>query len=842
MESFENQKIVMYEKKDEKFTGAMSLTEKVDMIKLRIIRDNFKELWDRVLGKKMKIQIKGGLYKTVKDYKQAFSTINQFYNSKLKTDIVKYRFSSKINYGRRFHCVPSLQECPRPVRHTIAKEKSFDLDIKNAHPVFLLNLCRSYGFSHPILEQYVEGDREIFLKTLFGMEITRVEYDEEEKVSFVKHTINNREDAKGYFLQCLNGGGNNKSANQTMNAFFDRQQEFLKIFFNRKENDKYRLRAIESVKKKKWDNKEGSALNYYLCEVENIGLTHIEKCLQDEGVQYGTLCFDGLLIYKESVKDINILLNKVQTIVSEKMGFNINLSVKDMDEDLDLKGLYPHEDVNMTDEGLAKYMLEAIKDDIKFSKKKNTIYRYNLKSCLWEEFEVECFKTILSPTLIPIIKTHPDEEKIEGYIEVIQSNTKQNNIISQMKARLMLMNDDNLIDEKFDAGNGFFPISDNKVLNFRTLEVENRERIHFFTRTTNRKYLVNYDVKFVQKYFHDLLVKIPDEDQKVKSFTSCDSCNEMGYICPSIAYVKCLIQSFACILTGEMNLSMKKFINLIGEGNNGKSLFLMIIQMILEEFSGSVSNRVIVEQKHKSGHDAELFGLANKWMMCLSETDSKTSYDEVRLKQITGYDAVPLRDAGGNSKSMIQVRFKAVPVCSTNEVCQFKSPAFYNRLMCFAFHFKFEQKPLFVEKAISKIDDFFSFLCQYAKEFYDSGKTFHIAEEVVKYTNSIKKAQDPLLLWLDNCEILEKDEKGLFIRGDDEYNNRIPKEKMFHIYKQYCENNNYQFLGTTTFHKEFQKIFKITTSKVLVKVFDGEKQKECYTGFRIPIGIDLNEF
>lgn len=834
------------EEKKDSFKGGMSLVEEVDMNALRIIRDNFQELWDRVLGKKMKIQVKGGAYKTTKEYKQAYTIINDFYNAKQKTNVVKYRFSPKITYGRRFHCSPSLQECPRPIRHTVSKNIYYDLDIKNAHPVFLLHLCRSYGFSHPILEQYVEGDREGFLRTLFGMEITKVEYDQNEEPHFVKHTIANRDDAKSYFLQCLNGGGNSKTINPTMNAFYTRQQEFLKMFFNRKENDKYRLRATEAVKKKKWDNKEGSALNYYLCEVENNILTEIEKCLQEEGVKYGTLCYDGLMIYRDSVKDISALIQKIQPKISEKMGFQIQLAVKEMDEDLDLSGLHPREDVDMTDEGLAKYVLEAIKEDIKYSKKKKTLYRYNVEKALWEEFELDCFKTILSSILIPIIKNHPDEEKIETFIELVKSNTKQNNVISQMKSHIMMMNDDEEIESKFDAGNGFFPIANNRVMDFRTLIVRPRTREDYFTRTTQRQYLGDgtsrYENEFVKKYFHDLLVKLPEEDQKVDDTTFCESCRTKGYICPSEKYQKCLINTFACIMTGEMNRSMKKFVNLIGEGNNGKSLFLELIQKILECFSGSVGNRVIVEQKNKSGHDAELFGLADKWMMSLSETDAKSSYDEVRLKQITGYDLVPLRDAGGNSKSMIHVRFKAVPVCSTNEVCHFKSPAFMNRLMCFAFHFKFDQNPKFAEEVISKTDEFFSFLCGYANEYYKSGQTFKIAEEVNNYTDTIKKEQDPLLLWLDNPEIMEKGNDGKLIRGDDVVEHRIAKEKMYGSYKQHCEINNYKSVGSTTFHRDFQKLLKVSTSKVMVKTYNGEeKQKECYTGFRIPQGVDLNE-
>ncbi len=827
----------------EEIKGMMTLTERVDMKALRIIRDNFEEIFNR-LGKNIKIQGKDLTYKQVKDYKQAYTVINEFYKAKEKSEQVKYKFSGRITYGRRFHASPSLQECPRPIRHAISKDIYYDLDIKNAHPLFLLQKCYSYGFSHPVLKEYVEGDREGFLKTLFGLKVKKIEEESNGEIRWIDHTISSRDDAKAYFLQILNGGGNGKTGNIELDQFYNRQREFLRFFFNRPEHDKYRLRSINAQKNKKWDNKEGSALNYYLCEIENIVLTHMEHILQNEKVDYGTLCYDGLMIYRDCVKDIATLIKKIQVYISEKMGFQINLSVKDMDEGVDLSGLSIKEDVDMTEEGLAKYMLEALKEDIKYSKKKRTLYKYNEKTALWEEFELDCFKTILSSILIPHIKEDPDDERIGKGIEMIKGNTKQNNIIQQMTPYIKMMNDDLLIDDKFDAGNGLFPIADQMVMDFKTLTIRQRLRSDYFTRTTNRKYNQNYNKEFVEKYYHDVLVKRKDSEEKVDDSTFCEECKTTGKICPSKEYVECLCSTFACIMTGEMNQSMKKFVNLVGEkGDNGKSLFIELHQSILESFSGSVSNRVIVEQKNKSGHDAELFGLVDKWMMSLSETSQNASYDEVRLKQLTGYDAIPLRDAGGNSKSMIEVKFRAVPVAGTNEICKFKTTAFMNRLMCFAFVNIFKVDTTFRTKVISMMDEFFSHLCNYAFQFYKNGRTFPIAKEVQVETNRIKKEQDPILLWLDSQEMFEV-ENGHISHQDDKENHRITKEKMYESYRLFCDEDEHKSLGKTNFHKMFQQTFKLSTSKVNVKINNAgdKKQIDCYTGFIIKENFNMFEY
>ena len=65
-----------------------------------------------------------------------------------------------------------LQCIARPVRHTIAKDYYYDVDIKNAHPVFLLDYCKKKGLVHTELEKYVNNRQEYFdeLKQEKGMD------------------------------------------------------------------------------------------------------------------------------------------------------------------------------------------------------------------------------------------------------------------------------------------------------------------------------------------------------------------------------------------------------------------------------------------------------------------------------------------------------------------------------------------------------------------------------------------------------------------------------------------------------------------------------------------------
>ena len=59
----------------------------------------------------------------------------------------------------------SLQNISRKIRHTIAKEYYFDVDIKNAHPTLLEWYCEQKGLKHTSLSDYIDN-RDAYLELL----------------------------------------------------------------------------------------------------------------------------------------------------------------------------------------------------------------------------------------------------------------------------------------------------------------------------------------------------------------------------------------------------------------------------------------------------------------------------------------------------------------------------------------------------------------------------------------------------------------------------------------------------------------------------------------------------
>ena len=69
-----------------------------------------------------------------------------------------------------------------------------------------------------------------------------------------------------------------------------------------------------------------------MCDTENQALMIMYDTLTDNNVEVAALVFDGLMIYKKDVQDLDKLLSLCEQEISKKMGCRIKLAEKIMDE------------------------------------------------------------------------------------------------------------------------------------------------------------------------------------------------------------------------------------------------------------------------------------------------------------------------------------------------------------------------------------------------------------------------------------------------------------------------------------------------------------------------------
>ena len=257
-------------------------------------------------------------YDPIKQMKKYLGKSN---NGKLTVD---YHQAHGRAFGRWFaneSC--SLQNLPREVRHTIAGEFYLDIDMVNAHPTLLVQICKNHGIECEEIEDFVK-EREKYIQQVID-----------------KNPNMTREQIKTTFLSLLNGGQKAYKDVENKTRFlkqFRRQIEDILDEIKEKFPEEYKYR--EDLKD---SNIKGSTVNSLLCQAENECLMVIVDYLRDRNLidTNAVLCFDGIMI---PITETQLDLLEIEELVKSKTGYAIKLKIKPMDEVYEIPEQIPQYD------------------------------------------------------------------------------------------------------------------------------------------------------------------------------------------------------------------------------------------------------------------------------------------------------------------------------------------------------------------------------------------------------------------------------------------------------------------------------------------------------------------
>lgn len=290
------------------------------------------------------------------------------YKAKEMRGVVKvsYCHSARARvFGRMFaKDQVGFQQMARPLRHTLAHKRYKDIDIVNAHPIFLSQYCKTKDIACPHLLAYIK-DRDSLLATINVP----------------------RDEGKQVVLSLLNGG--RKDYNK-----LTVKPDWLRDFYE--EITQIQEKIIDLNKElyeacKKWNrekpmpssNHRGSTLNHLLCDMENKVLQVCFKYLQLKGVELDNVVptFDGFMVLKAEKP---FSCEELGKYVKDEIGFDLKFLEKPMNEIIDLSAfpLPPIEDVVVdNDNEGADVLLERFKDILKRSG--DRVFIFN--NTIWNE-------------------------------------------------------------------------------------------------------------------------------------------------------------------------------------------------------------------------------------------------------------------------------------------------------------------------------------------------------------------------------------------------------------------------------------------------------------------------
>jgi hypothetical protein len=419
---------------------------------------------------------------------------------------VLYKRKDKLKFGRVYP-LNSLGAIAlrRQIRHTLFKHNMTDIDVVNAMPTMLYQICKYNNIDCEYLEYYILN-REAILKEIMN----------EYKVS--------REQAKDLFIRLLFFGGFDKWAydcniadKKAIKLITDFKKELNYIADTIVNNNSILLKEVKKIKElngKETNDIRGSLVSHYLQEYEiKVLETVYNYCISNDYIKNNicSLCHDGIMI--ETINFKNELLNELNKEVKQKIGFDLTFIVKDMNEDYieDIKNIeIPIDKKIENDTDASDIIYSTIKDNFKccyICKTHMIFYKY---SNIWadnEEFiKIKLASLISNFGLYKIKKTKTkygiETEKVEfgrnnfeikNVIEIL-INTAKNNIDNDFYNKLhtstkgKLCFQDGVLDVEKQK---FFLWSDEELIKnpIYTVAFINRNFKNFYDNNDNDKYV-----------------------------------------------------------------------------------------------------------------------------------------------------------------------------------------------------------------------------------------------------------------------------------------------------------------------------------------------------------------
>lgn len=224
----------------------------------------------------------------------------------------------RVNYHRKDYNIGRLYPRPhislgvmqRVLRGALCGNM-LDVDMENAHPTFLLKEAESRGWQCARLREYVE-DRERVL--------ARISDDRTEAKVAVLSLINN---------------GSLKPAHENVAYLRELHAELRGIRDGIWETHSEIRKLVESGNR---SNPRASATSFFMADREQHALLRVATAFQARGWEVATLVYDGLMVYKNAEKRIEVDLPLVEADLEAHCGANVKLSVKPWDTSLLVDG------------------------------------------------------------------------------------------------------------------------------------------------------------------------------------------------------------------------------------------------------------------------------------------------------------------------------------------------------------------------------------------------------------------------------------------------------------------------------------------------------------------------
>ena len=231
-----------------------------------------------------------------------------------------------------------LHSIPRKTRHTLVKGRMTDVDIENAHNVFLVQILQhnQYQGSFVGLMDYCDN-REVWRKEIADA------YDLTNNEKVLENEATPKEISKDLIIRVLYGGSVAKWKKKwnitegtlpTKVSHLQKELKAIHAYICEKNPELYEFCKKNNIAKGKDYNHEGTTCSWFLQDKECLILECVyQYCVDNDYIKDDicSLCNDGIMLQTKYYDPK--LLTELHQVVQEQLGFRLRFEEKQMNED-----------------------------------------------------------------------------------------------------------------------------------------------------------------------------------------------------------------------------------------------------------------------------------------------------------------------------------------------------------------------------------------------------------------------------------------------------------------------------------------------------------------------------
>ncbi|NHM92943.1 phage/plasmid primase, P4 family [Staphylococcus sp. 10602379] len=295
--------------------------------------------------------------------------------------------------------------------------------------------------------------------------------------------------------------------------------------------------------------------------------------------------------------------------------------------DQDVKPAKKDKRYSYDDTGNAERLKDKFGDFIRYNYTANSWYYYDGKR--WKKDDSGKMKTLVDKVVASLKDEKISAEHYEGYKDEeikkfrtrhwkdSRNHNKKENMMKECQHLLPIHN------HNFDTDFSLFN-TQNGYINLNNGELLDHDKNKYFTKISNIEYTDKADCPKWEQFLDDIFL---GNQELIKFIQRCIGYSLSGYTTEQVLFV------------------------LYGNGRNGKSVFLDVINEVFGDYSTNIQPQVIMTSKlgNNGGPTPELAKLDGARFVTTTEPNEGDRFDEGLLKQITGGDRISARKLHENS-------------------------------------------------------------------------------------------------------------------------------------------------------------------------------------------------